>query len=241
MPPPGDRVRIVNGLVERRTWDELAAAGGVGALAGFLQGGGVVVFPTESSYALGADPLNADGVETVFRLKCRSAAKALPVVLGSVEALPALGIDLQETDLLGLAGAWPGPLSLILPCARPLPASGGRRDLAVRVPGHDRLRDLLSACPSGLTATSANLAGEEPILEPDEIVDWIGHENLMVIDEGRLAGGPPSTMVRIDGRAATVLRFGAIGLDELRRLAPTLDFNSGFSADAVEIPVEDVS
>jgi L-threonylcarbamoyladenylate synthase len=110
---------------------------------------------------------------------------------------------------------WPAPLTAVLPVARPLPASAGTRTLAVRVPDHDRLRELLAALGHGLTATSANRSGEEPIVDPVGLDELLAGEDAMVVDGGRLAGGAPSTLVAIEGDRLVVLRAGRFPVERL--------------------------
>lgn len=222
-----------------RSWSELEGGQELRELAGFVREGGVVVFPTESSYALGADPESLTGVAAVFRMKKRSARKPLPVVAASLEAFEELGIEGAAAGFSGLEKAWPGALTVVVPCREAVAASCGREELAVRIPGHNELRRLLARTGVALTATSANLAGNAPLLELERLDELVGDERVMVIDEGRLEGGPPSTLVRLDGESVTVLRHGAIPLETLRRIAPSLCFRNGLSTGAVEVPVEE--
>lgn len=229
----------MTGTVQWRSWSSFEQEDEVRELARFVRSGGVVVFPSESSYALGADPVNAAGVAAVYRIKRRPGDKPLPVVAASMEALEQLGILRGSAGFSGLEEAWPGPLTVVLPCRDALPAGSGRKELAVRIPGHRRLRRLLARAGVALTATSANLAGDDPLLELGELVELVSDERILVIDQGRLEGGPPSTLVRWEGDSVTVLRRGAMDVETLRRVAPGLRFNEGFSAGAVEIPVEE--
>jgi tRNA A37 threonylcarbamoyladenosine synthetase subunit TsaC/SUA5/YrdC len=116
-----------------------------------------------------------------------------------------------------------------------LPASAGSAKLAVRVPGHPRLLRLLQEI-GPLTATSANRSGEDPVLDPGGAVSLVGGENAVLVDDGRLPGGPPSTMVALEGDRARILREGRVSSDRLARLAP-----EWFSAGTVEISVEESS
>ncbi len=222
-----------------RSWSGLERADAVRGLARFVRAGGVVVFPTESSYALGADPANTAGVAAVCRIKGRPDGKPLPVVAGSIEILEKLGVQPISRGCSGLERVWPGALTVILPCRSVLPAAQGRRELAVRIPGHRRLLDLLARTGVALTSTSANLAGQEPLLKLDRLARLVGDERVLAIDEGCLEGGPPSTLVRLEGDSATVLRPGAIDVERLREAAPELSFKDVFSAATVEKPVEE--
>jgi L-threonylcarbamoyladenylate synthase len=191
-------------------------------LRGLLRRGGVLAIPTESSYGLGADPRNPAGVETVYRIKGREGGKPLPVVVADRAQLGGLGIDPGLPILEALFACWPGPLTAVLPLAQPLPASAGEKSLAVRVPGHAGLRALLAELGHGLTATSANRSGGEPILDPAELQSLLAGEEAVVVDGGVLPGGPPSTLVAIEERGAVVLRTGSYPVDRLRELLDEL-------------------
>ena len=184
-------------------------------LRDLLARGGVVAFPTESSYGLGVDPWNRAGVEAIYRIKEREAGKPLPVVIAGRDQLAGLGIDPDLAIVKRLSAPWPAPLTAVLPVARPLPASAGTRTLAVRVPDHGPLRELLAALGHGLTATSANRSGEAPILDPAEAADLLVGEDAMVVDGGVLPGGPPSTLVAIEGDRVVVLRSGRFPTERL--------------------------
>jgi L-threonylcarbamoyladenylate synthase len=180
-----------------------------------LRRGGVLVIPTESSYGLGADPRNPAGVERIYRIKQREAGKPLPVVVAGREQLADLGVDPGTGIVERLSALWPGPLTAVLPIARPLPASAGTATLAVRVPGHEGLRELLASLGHGLTATSANESGAEPILDPAALADLLAGEDAVVVDGGVLPGGPPSTLVAIDRDGPVVLRAGSFPTERL--------------------------
>jgi L-threonylcarbamoyladenylate synthase len=190
-------------------------------LRDLLARGGVLAIPTESSYGLGADPRNLSGVEAIYRIKEREAGKALPVVVAGREQLAALGIDpnlniIVEHIVEQLFEHWPAPLTAVLPIARPLPASAGEATLAVRVPDHAGLRSLLAELGHGLTATSANRSGEAPILDPGEAALLLAGTDAVVVDGGILPGGPPSTLVAIEGDGLVVLRSGRFPRERLR-------------------------
>jgi L-threonylcarbamoyladenylate synthase len=185
-------------------------------LRDLLARGGVLAIPTESSYGLGADPRNLSGVEAIYRIKEREAGKALPVVVAGREQLAALGIDPNLYIVERFFEHWPAPLTAVLPIARPLPASAGEATLAVRVPDHEGLRSLLAELGHGLTATSANRSGEAPILDPGEAALLLAGTDAVVVDGGILPGGPPSTLVAIEGDGLVVLRSGRFPRERLR-------------------------
>ena len=192
--------------------DAAAAARQLGEI---LDRGGFLAVPTESSYALAADPRNVAGVAAVFAFKRRPPNKPLPVVAADREAAEALGARLDGPVLDRLAGLWPAPLTLVAPLARDLPAALGASTVAVRVPAHEDLLALLRVLDRPLTATSANRSGEEPIVDPDRLAEDLAGSPAALVDGGVLAGGPPSTLVAVEGDALRVLRRGAFPVERL--------------------------
>jgi L-threonylcarbamoyladenylate synthase len=196
------------------------AGGDVATLADALDRGGLVAIPTESSYGLAVDPRSEAAVAALLRLKGEREGKPLPVVCGAETALGALGVDRADPALAWARPRWPAALSVVVALAAPVAASLGRSDLAVRIPGHEGLKALLGALGRAVTATSANPSGAPPYLDPDELAAWLEREAFaagfaaaIVVDGGRLAGGAPSTLVRIEAGRPVVLRSGRFRLD----------------------------
>lgn len=191
-------------------------------LVALLDRGGVLAIPTESSYGLAVSPRSQKGVDAVYRIKRRPTSKALLVVGARVGDLAPLGIDEQSPIIRFGQAHWPAPLTVISTLradASPLPATGGLPSLAVRIPAHDQLRGLLASI-GPVTATSANLAGQPPILAPAALDALLAGHDAMIVDDGALAGGPPSTLVREDAGRLEILRRGALELDALELGAP---------------------
>lgn len=159
-----------------------------------LERGGVVLVPTESSYGVAVDPRSAAGVEAVYRLKERDRGKPLGVVVADIAQALTLGVDAEDPALRWARRHWPAPLSVLVRVSERLPAMGDADRLSIRIPAHPELRRLLGAL-GPLTATSANRAGEPPIVEPDEASHWAAGVDHVVVDGGVLAGGEPSTVV----------------------------------------------
>jgi len=189
----------------------------VASLVAVLARGGVAAIPTESSYGLAVDPRDAAGVEAIFRLKGRERGKPLPVVAADRAQIEALGVATDEPALAWAERHWPAALSVVLPLARALPASGGEATIAVRVPAHAGLRALLGELGHALTATSANPSGEDPYLDPDAVAAWLAAAGApaLVVDGGALPGGPPSTLVRYAGGVVELLRAGRVDVAAL--------------------------
>ena len=199
-----------------------------------LDEGAVIAIPTESSYGLAVDPRRADAVSSVFRLKGRDAASPLPVVAASRDQITDLGGRFDEPVLERLATRWPAALSLLVPLRHDLPAAAGSGRLAVRIPAHERLRELLESLGSALTATSANRSGRPPILRPVELGELLSEApGSVIVDDGELPGGNPSTLAGVREGKLELLRVGAVPASAL---ATCLDRAEGiFSAASVEI------
>ncbi|MBI2551606.1 threonylcarbamoyl-AMP synthase [Candidatus Uhrbacteria bacterium] len=197
-----------------------------------LRLGGVIAFPTESSYGLGADATNTQAVRAVFELKRRPAEKSFPLIVSSLTMAQRFGIF--SPRLLHLAKRfWPGPLTIILPARQPtLLASsliGADGTIALRVSSHPLARSLARQLKKPIVATSANLAGERPCFSVEEIRAQLGLGEGQILDGGRLEERVASTMVREEdaggptklqllerrGRRLVVVREGRINANAI--------------------------
>ncbi len=182
--------------------------------------------PSESSYGIAVDPRNPKGVAAVYAVKERDAGKPLLVVIDRAEQLKVLGVDVEAAPVRRLVErVWPAPVTAILPTDRRLAASAGGRTIAVRIPAHVGLRRLLSELDMPLTATSANLSGASPVLEPRELERLFPRVDGLVVDEGRLPGGPPSTLVEPTENGWRLRRVGGVSRSRLQELLgqPVID------------------
>lgn len=187
----------------------------------WLAAAGIVAIPTESSYGLAVDAGNLRAVEGVYDLKSRERGKPLPVVVADTGSA-AVWVE-AEHPLVRLAGEhWPAPLTVVVPLRQRLAAAAGGATLAIRVPAHPGLRHLLGEIRCPLTATSANRAGEPSILDPKELGPRLAYSQaeppgteILVIDDGILPGGPPSTLVDWYEGGPRLLRSGAFPFERL--------------------------
>ena len=179
------------------------------AAADAIRSGGVVAFPTDTLYGLGANPHDASSIAAVFALKGRGANQPLPLVAADVEQV--MRVAVMDSIAARLAGEfWPGPLTLLLPIKAPLAAGVGSADglVGIRVPDSEIARALAETVGHAVTATSANRSGESPTADPDVVAATLANVTLLV-DAGTSRGGLPSTIV--DVRAAPrLVREGAV-------------------------------
>ena len=187
-----------------------------------LRAHGVVAFPTDTLYGLAADPRSEVALARLMSLKGRAADKSVALVAASLEQARHVA-TFDENALRLAAQFWPGPLTLVLPALRHVlrPVRSPDGLVGVRVPAHPVACALAQLAGTPLTATSANIAGQPATPDPDEVVRMLPALDA-IVDAGRLAGGPPSTLVQVDGGTVTVLREGAVSLARvLESLVPT--------------------
>jgi L-threonylcarbamoyladenylate synthase len=197
------------------------AAGPPGAVAavladaaGILRRGGLVAFPTETFYGLGADALDARAVARVFAAKGRPSGKPLLVLVESTGMVGRVAADVPPRAVRLAERHWPGPLTLVLPARAGLPPAltAGTGTIGVRVPGHPLARALVAAAGVPVTAPSANPSGAPAPRTAAEVVAGLGDRVDLVLDGGPTAGGPPSTVVDLTVEPPRVLRAGAVVL-----------------------------
>ncbi len=143
-----------------------------------LASGGVVAVPTDTTYGLAADAFNDAAVERVFRLKGRPAGAPLPLLLATTEDISECAAEVPERAWRLAELFWPGPLTLVLRKAERVPAvvSGGGDTVALRVPGHEAPRRIVSALRHPITGTSANRSGRKAAITADEVRRDFGEE-----------------------------------------------------------------
>ena len=186
------------------------------ALAALLAGE-AIVYPTETFYALGVDALSMTALDRLFAIKGREPGKPVALIAADTAMAFAVAREVPDDARVLAEAFWPGPLTLVLPARDGIPAAliGADGGVGVRVSSHPIARALAAALGRPLTATSANLAGEPPAAEPREARTALGDKVKVVVEDGRLAGGAPSTVVAVDRVGMHVLRPGAVSERQL--------------------------
>jgi L-threonylcarbamoyladenylate synthase len=186
----------------------------------FLQRGEVIVFPTETLYGLGADALNRDAVEKVFRLKGRDPVNPVPVLVADLTMLQCLvpTVPALAKNLIG--NFWPGPLTLVLAAREDLPkplvnSNGG---VGVRISSQPIAARLLELLGRPLTATSVNPSGREPARTIAEAKNYFTGAVSVFLDGGTLSSQRGSTVVEVTGKFVKIIRYGEIAAAELERV-----------------------
>jgi len=178
--------------------------------------GGVIAFPTDTVYGLGADAFNSTAVERIYKIKNRPKHRQLPLLIADVERLTTLADPISEIAWFLARRFWPGGLTLVLPKTDSLPtypASGPT--IAVRVPDHPVCLALIQRLGNPIIGTSANISGQPAALTAEEVRQQLGGKIDFVINGGKCPGGKESTVVDVTHESPIILRQGIIPAYEI--------------------------
>ena len=180
-----------------------------------LEGGGLVAFPTDTVYGLGALVFDGAAVESIYAAKDRPVEKAIPVLIGDPDDLAKVALEVPEMAARLAARFWPGPLTLVLPKRPDLPeAVSATQTVGVRLPDHAAARALLRLA-GPMAVTSANISGQASPSTAEEVFAQLGGRIALILDGGKTPGGLPSTVVDCVGAEPKILREGPITRDEI--------------------------
>ena len=195
-----------------------------------LLGGGVIAFPTDTFYGLGADPFNPEAVDKIYALKGREKNKPLLLLINSHSQLETLTKEVTPAHLALMNNFWPGPLTLLFEPARKVSKNvlAGSNRIGIRIPGNAMTRNIISALKQPITAPSANHAGENPAINAEQVRQYFGNDLDLIIDGGVCQGGKPSTLFDPANIHAKLIRPGAIPFSDIDRVLSTIT-NPAFS------------
>ena len=210
--------------------------------AAVLRGGGVVVFPTETVYGVGADALNPAAVARVFEAKGRPSFDPLIVHVSSADQAASLWESVPDAARRLMEAFWPGPLTLVLPKNSIVPdiVTAGLPTLAVRMPRHEAAQGMIRRLGRPVAAPSANLFGFTSATTAEDAAEDLGDRVDLVLDAGRTAVGVESTVLKLSGGEAEILRPGGVTMEEIEKFIPVDRTASGKptgrSPSAIESP-----
>lgn len=202
-----------------------------------MQQGGVIAFPTDTVYGIGASLAHRDALARVYDIKGRSHEKPLPVLVSRADVIDTL-TDQPDPELLRLASLfWPGPLTIVLKAGETLPPEVIAPDgtFGVRIPDHSIALTIAQHNGGAIATSSANRSGTPPACHAEEILEALGDEIDVILDGGIAPRSIASTVIRREGDTITVIREGAISSDTLRKAwndMRTTDSTSTTSANA---------
>ena len=179
-----------------------------------IKNGGVVIFPTDTVYGIGCNPYNEDAVERIYELKNRDSAKPLPILGYSKRILENI-VEFDETTNRIAEKFWPGRLTIVLPLKddKLKKLSRGTNTLAVRVPNNKCVLAFLKKCEL-VVGTSANISGEEPFTDPQNIENDLIDCDIF-LNDGIIHSSGASTVIKIENGEIVILRSGDISENDL--------------------------
>jgi L-threonylcarbamoyladenylate synthase len=188
-----------------------------------LHSGGLVAFPTDTVYGLGALIRIPESIQALYTVKGREGVKAIPLLLSSPDELAQVALAVSRMARRLAERLWPGPLTLVVPKHAGLPNYLGspaelssQATVGVRMPDHPLALALLRVT-GPLAVTSANRSGEASTVNARQVVEQLGGRIGLVLDGGQTPGGVSSTVVDCTGETPVILRQGPISLEELQQ------------------------
>ena len=187
--------------------------------ADMITSGRVVAVPTDTFYALTADPFNLAAIEAVFRIKGRPESRALPILVDSVERAISLIRDVPDNFLKLSQQFWPGPLTLVIEATDrlPLKVTGNSGRVALRWANSRIVSGLIASVGGPITGTSANISGFPSCTNAQQIMKQLGDRLPLVLDAGDTGGLLASTIVALRGDEWAIVRDGVIPEDDIRK------------------------
>jgi L-threonylcarbamoyladenylate synthase len=177
-----------------------------------MQQGGVIAFPTDTVYGIGAALDHPEALTRIYDIKGRPADRPLPILVSRPDVIGTLTVD-PDKDMLALAARfWPGPLTVIFTANPSLPPEVVAPDgtVGIRVPDHSIALTIAQHAGGAIASTSANRSGEPPATRAEEIRASLGGEIDIILDGGIAPHQEASTVIRREGDTITVIREGAI-------------------------------
>ncbi|HBW48124.1 TPA: threonylcarbamoyl-AMP synthase, partial [bacterium] len=193
---------------------------GIKEAAEILRCGGLVAFPTETVYGLGANGLSETAVKLIFKAKNRPDNNPLILHVSSLEMASEVAYEIPVIGKKLLEKFWPGPLTLVVKKSDKVPVnvSAGGKTVALRMPDHPIALSLIKEAGFPIAAPSANISGKPSPIEAGDVLSDLDGKIDAVIDGGKCRVGLESTVVDVTQNKVKILRHGAISLEQLAEL-----------------------
>jgi len=188
--------------------------------ARLIRSGGLVAFPTETVYGLGADALNADAVKKIFVAKGRPSDNPLIIHICNKEDLGTLASNITPMAKKVIDRFWPGPLTIVLKKSRSVPkiTTGGLDTVAVRMPKNKIAQELIRDAGVPIAAPSANYSGRPSPTAAEHVLEDMRGRIGLIIDGGRTKVGIESTVIDLTSDIPLLLRPGGVTVEELKKV-----------------------
>ena len=188
--------------------------------ANIIREGGLVSFPTETVYGIGADALNPVAVAKIFEVKNRPSFDPLIIHIDNISSIEKLtnGYNIIARKLM--ENFWPGPLTLVLPKSKIIPdiVTAGLTTVAIRIPANETALKLISQSKTPIAAPSANPFGYLSPTTAWHVAEQLGNRVNMILDGGSCRVGIESTIIKVEGTKAMILRPGGLPLEQIEEI-----------------------
>ena len=202
--------------VQQTTKKQITAAVAV------LKKGGLVAFPTDTVFGLGALADNVEAIKRIYEVKQRPASQAMPLLLSSLDEVDSVAMEVSETARRLMRRFWPGGLTLVVKKAAWLPdvITAGGSSVAIRVPDHPVPLALIRQVGKPLVGTSANRSGEDSPITVEEVFSQLGGKIDMIIDDGTPVLPGESTILDVTVDPPRIIRQGVVSRSEIEKITP---------------------
>ena len=203
-------IRLKGGLEEQKVLEITATE---------ILKGSVISLPTETFYALAADPFDLDAVNRIFQIKRRPDWKPLLLLVESIDQVRMITKNIPSVFFDLAAAFWPGPLTMILPATKKVPSrvTGGTGNVGIRLLDQTFTRQLIRKIRLPIIGTSANLSGCPPCSRADDVLAQLNGKIELLIDSGNTEASEPSTVIDLTSSSIRILREGAIPKEHLHK------------------------
>ncbi|AFH43048.1 threonylcarbamoyl-AMP synthase [Fervidicoccus fontis] len=180
-----------------------------------IKNGGLVAFPTETVYGLGANALNEHATRKIYQVKGRPSDNPIIVHISSIEMLEKIAVNVPEIAYKLIKKLWPGPLTLILKRSNAVPklVTGGLDTVAVRMPAHPIAQNLIEQAELPIAAPSANISGKPSPTRAEHVIKDLYGKIEAIIDGGEVLYGVESTVINVLSEEPILLRPGAYSVE----------------------------
>jgi tRNA threonylcarbamoyl adenosine modification protein (Sua5/YciO/YrdC/YwlC family) len=187
--------------------------------ADFVSRGCVIAIPTDTFYGLAADPFNLAAVDEIYHVKGRPEARALPILVSSIDQALVLSRGTSASFLRLAQAFWPGALTLVVNAAHriPLKVTAGTGRIALRWPRSEVVKRLIEEFDGPVTGTSANISGFSSCASAAQVMKQLGSRVPLVLDAGETGATLASTIVELNGDAWKIGREGAVPVEQIAK------------------------
>ena len=185
-----------------------------------IKKGGLVIFPTDTVYGIGADCYNINAIEKIYEVKKRPKDKPISLLISDLSMIDDIACEVSNKERKIIEKFFPGPLTIILKKSNKIPniVTAGKDTVGVRMPENEIALELIRKVGRPLATPSANISGENSGIEYDQIIKDFSGKIDYFIDSGKSQNGISSTIVKIENDTVCILREGIITKDDIERV-----------------------